>query len=217
MRIRSITPCLLFLLLLAATGCKRPPPPGGSAPAATPKKVPGMADFDYLACDGGPHLVLPKGLSSQWKGVRSISEVLNSSSEYGRAIAATANQTMALIPVGSGQAMVLDNPPLSSWGHSPEGWIDIYYLNGWDSTNLDALLKRAVTNTPTSAMTDTGKQMTLTEPDMILLYSGDRPGNTAYGEYAIPIDAGSYEILEGHYKAGVADEVYIYRFQPAKK
>ncbi len=216
MKISSIALCSL-LILVAATSCKRPPPPGAGVPAAAPKKVQGMTDFDYLACDGGPHLILPTGLSSQWKGVRSIADVLNPSSDPGRAMAATKNQKMTLIPVGIGQAMVLDNPPLSSWGHSPEGWIDIYYLNGWDSTDLDALLKRAVAATPTTNMTDTGKQMTLTEPGLILLFSGDRPGNTAYGEYAIPMDAGSYQILEGHYKAGVADEIYIYRFQPAKK
>jgi hypothetical protein len=103
---------------------------------------------------------------------------------------------------------------LSSWGHSPEGWIDIYDLEGWADTNIDALLKRAVAATPTSAMNDFGQVMTLTESGLILLFAGERPGSTAYGQYPIPIAPGSYRILEGHYKGGTNEEIYIYRLQP---
>jgi hypothetical protein len=197
--------------LLMLAGCGQP---ADNALQAGSTKVAGMSEFDYLACDGGPHLVLPKELSRTWKGSGSLLGVLSSSSDYGRACAAVARQKMALISVGSGQAMVLDNPPLSSWGHSPEGWIDIYYLEGWADTNTDALLKRAVAATPTSAMTDTGNVMTLTEPGLILLFAGDRPGSTAYGEYPIPTAPGSFRILEGHYQGGTNEEIYIYRLQP---
>jgi hypothetical protein len=59
--------------------------PTGSAPAAGCEKVPGMSECDYLACDGGPHLVLPGELSRQWKGAGSVSAVLNPESDYGPA------------------------------------------------------------------------------------------------------------------------------------
>jgi len=186
------------------------------SPQPSSEKVASMSDFDYLACDGGPHLVLPKELRRQWAGAGSLLAVLSPSSDYGRACAATTNQQMALISVGSGQAMVLANPPLSAWGHSPEGWIDIYYLEAWADTNTDALLKRAIASTPTSAMTDTGKVMTLTESGLILLFAGDKPGSTAYGEYPIPIEPGSYRILEGYWKGGTNEEIYVYRLQPKR-
>lgn len=189
----------------------------GSGAQSGSQKTPGMSEFDYLACDGGPHLVLPKELSQQWKGGGSIVGVLNPLSDYRRACAAITNGYMALISVGNGQAMVLREPPLSSWGRSPEGWVDIYYLESWPDTNTDAVIKRAVAGTPTSAMADTGKSMALTKPGLILLFAGDKPGSTAYGEVAIPIDPGSYRILEGHYKAPTTiEEIYIYRFQPKK-
>lgn len=174
-----------------------------------------MTDFDYLACDGGPHLVLPKELSGRWKGTGSVWAALGSMSDYGRACAAVADQDMALIPVGGGQAMVLADPPLSAWGHSPEGWVDIYYLEAWPDTNIDAVIKRALAAVPTSAMTGSGKVMTLKEAGLVLLFAGDVPGRTAYGEYAIPIEPGSYRILEGHYKLGATEAVYVYRFQPS--
>jgi len=199
------------ILALFITGCDEPTT---NTADPSPEKRAGMKDFDYLACDGGPHLVLPRELSPQWKGGGSIAAVLNPKSDYGRACAATASRQMNLITVGAGQAMVLANPPLSAWGHSPEGWVDIYYLNAWPDTNTDSMLKRAVSATPTSAMTDTGKTIALTQPGLILLFAGDKPGRTAYGEYPIPIDPGSYQILEGHYKPTAVEEVYIYRFRP---
>lgn len=174
----------------------------------------GMSEFAYLACDGGPHLVLPKELSRRWKGARSVLSVISRSGDYGRACAAIANQRMALIPVGSGQAMVLADPPMSAWGRSPEGWVDIYFLDAWPDTNTDAMIKRAVAAMPSSAMSDTGKSLALKEPGLILLFAGDAPGNTAYGEHDIPIEPGRYQILEGHYKVGDKEELYVYRLQP---
>ena len=183
--------------------------------AAQASKVARMSEFEYLACDGGPHLVLPKELSGQWKGSGgSVLAAMNPLGDYRRACAAVTNQHMALIPVGSGQAMVLASPPMSGWGRSPEGWIDIYYLEAWVDTNIDAMVKRAVAATPTSAMSDTGKVITLTKSGLVLLFAGDTPGSSAYGEYAIPIEAGSYCILEGHYKSRNWEELYVYRLRP---
>lgn len=208
---RHLASIAIFVTAIILTGCGDQT---GNTLQTSSQKVPGMSDFDYLACDGGPHLILPKELSGQWKGAGSLLAVLNPSSDYGRACAAVTNQHMAFISVGSGQAMVLADPPLSAWGRSPEGWIDIYYLEAWADTNTDAMVKRAVSATPTSAMTDTGKVMTLKEAGLILLFAGDKPGSIAYGEFAIPLEPGSYRILEGHYKSGATDEVYVYRFQP---
>ena len=173
-----------------------------------------MREFDYLACDGGPHLVLPKELSAKWSGGGSMLGLLSSANDYRRACTATATQNMTVISVGLGHAMVMANPPLSAWGHSPEGWIDIYDLQGWRDTNTDTVIKRAVAATPTSTMTNTGHALSLTQPGLLLLFAGDKAGNTAYGEHAIPAGPGAYQILEGHYKTGAVEEVYIYRLQP---
>ena len=211
MRCLIISSSFIIVFMLAGCGDQT----SGTTASQTPsQKVAGMSYYEYLACDGGPHLVLPKELSRQWKGAGSVLAVLSPSSDYGRACAAVANEHMALMPVGTGQAMVLADPPLSAWGRSSEGWIDIYYLEAWADTNTDAMVKRAVAATPTSAMTDTGKTMTLKEAGLILLFAGDKSGSTAYGEFPIPIEPGTYRILEGHYKTGTSEEVYVYRLQP---
>lgn len=207
------TQFLIVAIAIAFVGCDQQTQTNDSQSTAAQRQA-DMSEFEYLASDGGPHLVLPKELSGEWKGSSGFLFLLSSKNDYSRACAATTNQLMALLPVGHGQAIVLGNPPLSAWGHSPEGWIDIYNLQAWADTNTDALIKRAVTNMPTSGMKDSGKAITLNQPGLILLFAGDKPGNTAYGEYAIPIDAGSYRILEGHYKPQTNEEIFIYRLQP---
>jgi hypothetical protein len=196
---------------LATAGCERKDEQSNSSNS---EKVPGMSNHDYLACDGGPHLVLPRELGKQWKGAGSLAAVLSPKSDYGRACAATTNKLMALIAVGSGNAIVLANPPMSAWGHSPESWIDIYYLNAWSDTNLDALIQQAVAAVPTTSMTNSGNTITLSQPGMVLMYSGEPLGSTAYGQYSIPINPGAYNILAGTYNPNATNEVHIYRFQP---
>jgi hypothetical protein len=63
-------------------------------------------------------------------------------------------------------------------------------------------------------MTDTGKLLKLDVAGLILLYAGDRPGQTIYGEHDIPNDAGAYRILEGRYSVAQKEAVTIYRLQP---
>lgn len=205
-------PAILLLGLLP--GCK---PPEGLEPTVAAAKAPGMTAFEYLASDGGPHLVLPKELAKRWSGVTSWNPAapLDPKSDYGRACAVASQLRLGLIDVGSGHAMVLPDPPMSAWGHSPESWVDIYVLKGWNDMNLDALIQRAVAAAPTKKMTDRGLQLTLKEPGLLLLAATDSPSESAYGVHSIPIETGTYRILEGTYKAA-ADEVLIYRLQPKK-
>ncbi len=188
-------------------------------PATNPKQSTpfpsGMVEFPYLTCDGGPHLILPASVGSRWQGVTSIANPLDPSTDYGRACAAIQSARMALIPVGGLQAMVLKDPPMSAWGKSPEGWIDIYCLETWSDQDLDSMIKRAVAAVATSEMTGTGKTVRLDAPGMILMYAGDRPGSVVYGEHAIAIAAGEYDVLEGNYKTA-KEEVRIYRLRPSE-
>ena len=210
----SYLTAVAIVVAASLLGCGRGP--GESRTMSPAEKPKGMRKFDYLACDGGPHLVLPKGVSHNWMGIRSPLDALNPASEYGKACAAVANQRMALIPVGSGQAILLHGPPMSAWGRSPEGWVDLYYLENWTDEDLDALIDRAVAATPTAGMKDNGNNIKLDEPGLILLFAGDRPGDTAYGERPIPIDAGTYRVLEGQYRLGQKEAVTIYRLQPSE-
>ena len=180
---------------------------------------PGMNEFEYLVCDGGPHLVLPRAVSTHWKGMKLLRYILGLTTDYGRACAAIRDRRLAVIEVGPGQAIVLAGPPMSAWGRSPEGWIDLYYLDDWSAPSLDLLIKRAVAAVPTHDMTDTGYAIKLTEPDMTLLFAGEQLGETAYGQFNIPIAVGSYRILEGQYQKGCyedrnKDTVIIYRLKP---
>lgn len=184
--------------------------PSASAPA-------GMRRFAYLAADGGPHMLLPTDVAPSWSGVPSMLGAIDPRSDYGRACAATASDKMAMITVGSGRAVVFANPPMTAWGKSSDGLLDICYLDSWTSTDLDSLIDKATAALPTASLRDSGKKLKLIAPDAFLLFAGDttdpRPTGAAYGVHRVPLGAGAYRILVGTYSSR-GESVTVYRFQP---
>ncbi|HSZ59654.1 MAG TPA: Imm21 family immunity protein [Tepidisphaeraceae bacterium] len=173
----------------------------------------GMTKYQYLAADGGPHMLLPVCAAGSWKGASSTADVLNPSSDYGRACAATGTSPIAVIPVGASSALVFANPPMTSWGKSSDGLIEVYGLNSWTSINLDAFISKASAAMSTASLKDLGSVIQISEPDAFLLFAGDTPGSTAYGVYRIPLPRGKYHVLLGTYSAN-GDSVTICRLKP---
>jgi hypothetical protein len=173
-----------------------------------------MSKYPYLAADGGPHLLLPVEAAGAWKGVSSMAAVLDPKSDYGRACAATANAQMALIPVDPASALVFADPPMTAWGKSRDGLVEVYYLGAWTGMNLDALIAKATAALPTASLTDSGATLQLHEPDAFLLFAGDTPRSTAYGVHRVTILAGKYNVLVGTYSAN-GESVTVYRLKPA--
>jgi hypothetical protein len=206
------------LILVCIVGCK---PRASATRAPAPPNVPaagtapaGMKKFPYLAADGGPHMLLPAEAAGAWKAISSPADVTNPQSDYGRACAAVTTARMAPIPVGSSSALIFNDPPMSAWGKSADGLVEIYNLQSWTSTDLDALLAKATAALPTASMKKSGTTLRLPEPDAFLLYAGDAPGGTAYGVHRVTIPAGNYDVLAGTYSAG-GESVEIYRLKPA--
>ncbi len=173
-----------------------------------------MNKYPYLAADGGPHMLLPAEAAGAWTGASSMAAVTNPNSDYGRACAATAKSQMALVPVGSTSAMVFSDPPMTAWGKSSDGLVEVYYLKSWTSMNLDALIAKATASLPTASLSDSGKTLMLRDADAFLLFAGDTPANTAYGVHRVTIPAGKYKILIGTYTAQ-GESVTIYRLKLA--
>ena len=172
-----------------------------------------MSKYPYLACDGGPHMLLPVDVAGVWTGAPSMTAVMNPKSDYGRACAATASTQMAAISVGSGSAIVFASPPMTAWGNSADGLVEVYYLASWTGMNLDALIGKATAALPTASLTDSRVALQLREPDAFLLFAGDKPGNFAYSVHRVKIAAGTYTILVGTYSAA-GESVTIYRLKP---
>jgi len=120
---------------------------------------------------------------------------------------------MALVSVGAGHAMVIDGPPMSSWGKSADDLVEVYYLEAWANSDLDSLINSATAALPTTSLRDTGKRLKLLAPDAFLLFAGDTPTSASYAVHRVPLAAGEYRILEGTYKKA-GDSVTVYRLQP---
>ena len=174
----------------------------------------GMNKYPYLAADGGPHMLLPAEAASAWKGAPSMLSITNPKSDYGRAGGATANAQMGVIPVGSTIALVFADPPMTAWGTSVDGMVEVYYLKSWTGMNLDALIAKATAALPTASLTNSGTVLQLHEPDAFLLFGGDTPSSTAYGVHRVKIPTGKYNVLIGTYTAA-GESVTVYRLQPA--
>jgi len=172
----------------------------------------GMSRYPYLAADGGPHLLLPASFASSWSGVSSTSDVMDPKTDYGRACAATTSAQMASIAVGQGHAIVLADPPMTAWGRSEDGLVEVYYLESWTDMDLDALISKASASTPTASMSDSREVIELPDPDVFLLFAGDTPTGVAYDLHRIPLPEGKYRILTGSYSDGKGT-LTLYRFQ----
>ena len=201
--------CLLALVAGSA-GCDSK---NGEQPMKEAKS-PGMEKYEYLACDGGPHILMPMPVSAKWKGHKiKLTNPLDPSTDYGRACVVTGK--WGIISVAGSNALVLANPPMSACKPDlKEGLIEIFVLQAWSSTNLDELLDRAITHTPSKGFTNTGAKLTFDGSGGLLLYAGDKPGNTTYGESVIPTKAATYSVFTAHYKGPAVDEVDIYRLIP---
>jgi hypothetical protein len=173
-----------------------------------------MNKYPYLAADGGPHMLLPADAAGAWTGAPSMLAAANSQSDYGRACAATANAQMGTVAVGSTNALVFADPPMTAWGTSADGMVEIYYLKAWTGMNLDDLIAKATAALPTVSLTDSGTVLQLREPDAFLLFAGDTPSSTAYGVHRVTIPVGNYRVLVGTYSAQ-GESVTVYRLQPA--
>ena len=173
-----------------------------------------MNRYPYLAADGGPHMLLPVEAASAWKGAPSMPSVTDAKSDYGRAMAATANAQMGVIPVGSSNAMLFADPPMTAWGTSVDGMVEVYYLKSWTGMNLDALIAKATVALPTASLTNSGTTLHLREPDAFLLFAGDTPSSAAYSVHRVTIPAGIYDVLVGTYTAA-GESVSVYRLQTA--
>jgi hypothetical protein len=175
-----------------------------------------MSKYAYVVADGGPHMLLPAEAAGAWSGAASMLAVVNPKSDYGRACAATANAQMGVIAVGSANALVFADPPMTAWGVSADGMVEIYYLKSWSGTNLDALIDKATAALPRASLAKSGTVLQFREPDAFLLFAGDTPTSTAYGVERVKISVGKYDVLVGTYSAN-GESVTVYRLQAVGK
>ena len=149
----------------------------------------------FFSCDGGPHLLLSNSERNRW-GKNHPADVLNPGSDYARAC--NIKPPFGFIDVGKTQALVLGgNPAISGWDLLPNGGLDLFIFERWSRPELDVLriLASAVQNGV--ALSDTLVEWKIPEGGVTLMFAGDHPGKSVYGEEIIPIQPGTYRIIRG--------------------
>jgi hypothetical protein len=171
-----------------------------------------MDRYQYQCSGGGPHIVIPQSQVEFWKGHEFGDDPLDPATDYGRACAIS--QDFDLIPVGSGRALVVANPPFVAWSpRSSTDSINLFVLQEWTDTDLDSLLDTA---TKDSLLKSTGKTWRIDDDLLRLHYAADDPEQPLYGRIDIPCRPDEYEILSAPYESDLG-EVIVLRFQVNSK
>jgi hypothetical protein len=153
----------------------------------------------WFTCDSGPLVLLPSSQRNSWGRTHPVG-ALDTDSDYQRACKVKA--PFGFIAVGAGQALVLaGNPKITFWDRSPNhNGIDLCTFVQWKSANLDDLKELAAAAQSSTALSDAQVRWTLPEGGADLMFAGDHPGQSVYGEVSIPIEPGVYHILKGSYE-----------------
>lgn len=170
----------------------------------------GMNKYEYLCSDGGPFIVIPKSLSTKWKGHKiNLLDPLNPKTDYGRACSVEGN--WGKIKVDNGEALVFADPAMISWKYFEEkGHLEVYVLKMWKTTDMDSLLDQAISNITSDSFKDTAITMSVDDSGLILIYAGDKIGDSMYGESHLAVDPGLYKIHVAHFK-NENEEIELYR------
>jgi hypothetical protein len=158
-----------------------------------------MAQVKIFTSDGGPHLLLPNSVREYW-GRNHPGDVLTSGSDYQRAC--KIKPPFGLIDIGPAKALVLaSNPMITTWEQLPDGsGIDVCVFESWKSDDMDVLQSLVLTAQSAASSFNIGLDWVIPEGGLTLMYSGDRPGRSQYGEMNIPLKAGTYRVLKGSFQ-----------------
>jgi immunity protein 21 of polymorphic toxin system len=152
-----------------------------------------------LTSDGGPHLLLPNSGREYW-GKNHPVDVLTPGSDYQRAC--KIEPPFGFVDIGHTKGLVLaGNPMITTWGELPDkSGIDVCVFESWKSDNVDVLQTLALTAQSAANFSSMGLDWVIPEGGLTLMYSGDRPGHSEYGEVSVPLKAGTYQVLKGSFQ-----------------
>lgn len=158
-----------------------------------------MKTLNFLLSDGGPHLLLPNYVREHW-GKNHPGDVLVPGSDYQRAC--KIEPPFGFIDIGHTNGLVLaGNPMITTWEQLPDKrGIDLCAFESWKTDTVDVLYTLALAAQSAAIFSDTDLDWIIPEGGLTLMYSGDRPGHSEYGELNVPLKAGAYRVLKGSFE-----------------
>jgi len=170
-------------------------------------------ELNTLTTDGGPHLLLPHAFQDSWQGLDESFDPLDPAGDFGRACAALGDGDIAAIAVGDGVALVINDH--STWTcsdiNTSRDQMHIYIPKGWGGEDIVVLMEDAQTNRTKGTYANTGIVIDLPTDGVTHMYAGDSPGETAYGQYRLPLKSGRYRVEHWTYAPAREQSVEVYR------
>ncbi len=170
-------------------------------------------DLKWIAWDGGPHILMEKRLAGVWKGADSPlnGRVVEAASRWaGVGSAATdydracdVNDYIGVIPVGDGQAVVIDREvPMSTWISGEDGSGYLVVPVEWDADEFDRGIWKAVRALPDTLFRDSGLRYSTEESGLLLFPACDSGPDWV-------CDSEECELPPGRYRISAANEVEV--------
>lgn len=152
----------------------------------------------FFTSDGGPHLLLPNSVREYW-GKNHPVDLLTPGSDYQRAC--KIEPPFGFLEIGDAKGLILaGNPMITTWEQLPDkSGIDVCVFESWKIDNMDVLQTLALTAQSAAVFSGMGVDWIIPEGGLTLMYSGDRPGHSQYGEMNVPLKAGTYRVLKGSF------------------
>jgi hypothetical protein len=168
-----------------------------------------MAGISWVACDGGPHLLVESELAIAWGGTRPPEEgrVVNArfrwSDEPGAVAtdydaACDVDDLVGLVPVGRGVGLVLgDEVPMSTWiPHRDFAGGVVVVPMEWPEPGMpEERLLSAVASVPSNAFSDTDICLAVGAGGLVLCAAADSGPNWTYPTLHVSVLPGRYRVL----------------------
>jgi hypothetical protein len=182
----------------------------------------GDSKLEWVCCDGGPHLLMPTELLAAWEGTappsngrvvqarfRYTMEPDDPATDYD--LACDVEEVLGVIPVGAGEALVLNGDTMTTWLPLPDGeGIDLIVPLEWGLLT-DGVLLRASLEVPETLFRDTGLPLTIGERGATLLAACDTAEARVYPHVGIPLPPGRYSVRTADHEPDPYHLIRIHR------
>lgn len=168
-----------------------------------------MLSLSWVACDGGPHILLPSEVAGTWSGTqvpgngRAVNakfrwngDLSEPASDYDAAC--DINELAGLVQVGTYQGLVLgDDVPMSTWVPSNQfsGGVLVVPMEWPDTTQDEGHLLSAIASVPESEFSETGLTLPTSSGEFLLCAACDRGPSWVYPTQKVSLSPASFRVI----------------------
>ena len=178
--------------------------------------------LQWVSCDGGPHVLLPRTAFGLWNRQRNGPSRISKGfpSDYCEACKIALAHDVGVIAVAGSFGLVIggDDVPMSTWiPETRNGGGTIVVAQEWQSNSSDLEIVEAIHRLPTTALRQDRVFITVSERDFVLFAASDFPQRLLYSTLSFEMRPGEYEVASGQCLDANDTLLRVHRLGPGQK